>query len=195
MCTWSVQISDDLGEMAKRIRLAGRSDRAAFSEVDDILHQRYKMGQDVRARVNKYKTDRGTLVVDLTLVHDESTNGAAPAPQQDGTRKTPPSASQTDGTHFSNDNSAKAEAAAAAAAANGQENDLKPQLGPGEETPQGKGRQEGQGSKLDDTPSEGHSARPASAVGPINSKDGKIEGPPAAPPLHLVSDCLSIASY
>lgn len=111
--------------MVRRIRTSGRNDRSAFDEVDTILHKRYKVGQDIRARVVKYKVDRGTQVIDLTLLGvDDAANGAADneatgngeadhgivvkvegnTGTETAAKGTPPSATPTEVTHFSAEN-------------------------------------------------------------------------------------------
>lgn len=82
--------------MQRQIRISGRQDRAAFDDVDKLLHERFKVGGNIRARVVKYKRDRGMTVVDMSLLDVQQTGaGAAGAGRQD-----PPS-SQTDKTHIS----------------------------------------------------------------------------------------------
>ena len=173
----SLQISAELAELQRQIRTSGRQDRAAFEEVDKILHDKFKIGGQIRARVVKYKRDRGVTVVDMTLLDvKQDTSGHADAGKHD-----PPS-TQTDKTHVS-DPAANGNAANGAAA---DDNDLHARLydiggAKAEDTPT-KGRDIGQRGTgaADLTPS-----GPTTASRPVSARGtGKLEGVPGT--LHFV---------
>jgi hypothetical protein len=74
-----LQVSKEIAEMQRLARAASSSDRCAYDRIEETLNKRYKVDDEFRARVLKYKMDHGQLVMDLALMGAPSSNRSSPA--------------------------------------------------------------------------------------------------------------------